>query len=363
MSHRVGLLLVMSCGAHAAKVTDAASSVYVRSDTDATTIVAPTVHVAGAIEQTTVAATYSIDAWTGASVDVITAATEAIHEKRNEVDANVGQSLGALSLSLNYRLSYETDYLSHGITLGARRDFANKNTTLAFDLLGSYDLVGRSGDPGFSEPAQTAGARLTISQVIDPHTIAEVGWQSTFVHGFQSSPYRFVAIGDTGTCTSNAPYCIPERVPDQRLRNALTARGRHALGRWLSFGLEYRFYFDTWGIQSHAIEPDVAWRITESQTLSLRYRYGTQGEALFYQPRYYDTSMTKGYVTRDRKLSAMLDNEVGAQYSNRMENDDGDRIVVWGFRSTLSRIDYLAFVGLDHVWAVELTALLGVELP
>ena len=363
MRYRAGLLLVVSCGGHVAKVTDAASSVYVRSDTDATTIVAPTVRLAGAVDHTTMAATYSIDAWTGASVDVVTAATKAIHEKRNEVDATLGQEVGSLSLSMNYRLSYETDYLSHGLTLGGRKDFAKKNTTLAFDLLGSFDRVGRSGDPGFEELVQTAGARIALVQVLDRNTIAEVGWQSTFVHGFQSSPYRFVAIGDTGTCASNAPFCIPENVPDERLRNAATVRARRALGRSLSLGLEYRFYFDDWGLMSHAVQPDLAWRITESQTLSLRYRYATQSEASFYKPRYYDIAMANGYVTRDRKLSALLENEVGAQFLHRIENEDGDRVVIWGLRSTLSRADYLAYVGLDHVWALELTALLGVELP
>lgn len=363
MSYRAALLLVVSCGGHAVKVTDAVSSVYVRSDTDATTIVAPTVHLAGAIDHTTVGATYSIDAWTGASVDVVTAATKAIHEKRNEVDAQLGHSFGSLSLSLNYRFSYEPDYLSHGLTLGLRQELANKNTVLSLDLLGSSDLVGRSGDPLFSEPAQTVGARVALAQVIDRSTIAELGWQSTFVDGLQSSPYRFVAIGDLGTCTSNAPYCIPEHVPETRLRNALTARARRAIGRWFSFGVEYRFYFDTWGMLSHAVQPDLAWRLTDSQTLTLRYRYTTQNEALFYQPRYYDLAMTNGYVTRDRKLSAMLENEVGAQYLHRMENDEGDRVIAWGFRSTLSRADYLAYVGLDHVWALEVTALLGAEFP
>lgn len=363
MSHRAALLLVVSCGGHAAKVTDASSAVYLRSDTDATTIVAPAVHLAGAVDHTTVGATYTIDAWTGASVDVVTAATKAIRENRNEVDAQVGHEWGTTSLSLNYRLSYEPDYLSHGLTLGLRSELANKNTILSLDLLGSSDTVGRSGDPRFSEPAQTVGARLSVAQVIDRNTIGELGVQSTFVDGFQSSPYRFVAIGDLGTCTSNAPYCIPEHVPETRLRNALTARARRALGRWFSLGLEYRFYFDTWGMLSHAVQPDLAWRITDAQTLSLRYRYATQNEALFYEPRYYDLAMTKGYVTRDRKLSAMLENEVGAQYLHRMENDDGDRIIAWGIRSTLSRTDYLAYVGLDHVWALELTALLGVEYP
>ncbi|CAN5907914.1 hypothetical protein BH11MYX2_BH11MYX2_37630 [soil metagenome] len=357
------LLLAMSCGGHTAKVTDASSSIYVRSDTDRTTIVAPTLTVAGAVDHTTAAATYSVDAWTGASVDVITAATQPIRENRHEVEGTLSQQLGTLTLSTTYRFSYERDYLSHGLTLGARKDFANKNTTLALDLLGSADTVGRSGDPSFSEPVHTLGARLTLAQVIDRNTIAELGWQTTFIDGLQSSPYRYVAIGDLGTCSSNAPYCIPERVPSKRLRQAATLRGRHAFGHSVSVGLDYRFYFDSWGIMSHAVQPDLAWRVTDSQTLSVRYRYATQSEASFYQPRYYNVAMTDGYVTRDRKLSALVDNEVGAQYLIRHENDDGDRIVTWGLRSTLSRADYLAYVGLDHVWALEVTALLGVELP
>ena len=66
MSYRVLLVLAIGCAGHTAKITDAASSVYVRSDTDATTIVAPTVRVAGKVDHVTAEATYSVDAWTGA---------------------------------------------------------------------------------------------------------------------------------------------------------------------------------------------------------------------------------------------------------------------------------------------------------
>jgi hypothetical protein len=207
------------------------------------------------------------------------------------------------------------------------------------------------------------GGRFAIAQVIDPDTIAELGWQTTFVDGYQASPYRFVAIGDLGTCTSNAPFCIPEQVPDRRLRNALTARGRHALGIHLSAGLDYRFYFDDWGVQSHAAQPDLAWRVTDAQTLTFRYRYSTQSEASFYRPRYLDLMSTGGYATRDRKLSALFSNEVGVQFEHRIEQDDGNRIITWGARSTLSRTDYLAFVGLDHVWALEIAIIAALELP
>jgi len=363
MSFRACLLVAVGCAGHAPKVTNASSTVYVRSDTDATTIVAPTVHLAGKVDHATLAATYTVDAWTGASVDVVTAATKAIHEKRNEVDATAGYEHGTVALSANYRFSTEPDYLSHGLTLGVRTDLASKNTTIAFDLLGTDDRVGRSGDPVFSQPVRSLGGRLALAQVLGRNTIAELGWQTTLVDGYQASPYRFVAIGDLGTCDSNAPFCIPEQVPGQRVRNAVTVRARRALGRSLSSGLEYRFYFDNWGMMSQAIQPDLAWRLSDAQTILLRYRYSTQSRVLFYRPRYFDVATTDGYVTRDRKLSALLDNELGAQYVHRIENEDGDRVVVWGLRSTLSRVDYLAFVGLEHVWALEATALLGVEFP
>jgi hypothetical protein len=362
MSYRLWALLLIGCAGHAPRVTDASSTVYVRSDTDATTIVSPTVKLAGRTDHATLAATYSVDAWTGASIDVVTAATGAIHERRNEIDAAAGYELGRTTLSANYRYSLEPDYQSHGLTLGVRSELAGKNTTLSVDALGSDDTVGRSGDPNFGVPQRTVGMRASVAQVIDPKTIAEIGWQTMLVDGYQASPYRFVAIGDVGTCTSNAPYCIPEQVPSLRIRNALTARGRRALGKRLSAGLEYRFYFDDWKVMSHAVQPDVTLRIGDAQTLDLHYRYTAQSEASFYRPRYFDPSMTSGYVTRDRKLSALVTNEAGAQYLMRLDNDAGDRVVTWGVRTTLSRVDYLAYVGLDHVWALEVTGLVGLEL-
>ncbi|MBL9019086.1 MAG: DUF3570 domain-containing protein [Myxococcales bacterium] len=363
MSYRLLALVLIGCAGHAPRVTDASSTVYLRSDTDATTILSPTVRVAGAMDGATLAGTYTVDAWTGASVDVVTAATKAITERRDEVDATAGYTRGIVNVTANYRYSHEPDYRSHGLTLGGKAELAGKNTTVAVDLLASDDTVGRSGDPSFGLPVRTVGARASVAQLLDPKTIVEVGWQTTLIDGYQASPYRFVAIGDLGTCASSAPYCIPEQVPDTRVRNAATLRGRRALGRRMSLGLEYRFYFDDWHVLSHAVQPDLALRLGESSMLSLRYRYTTQSEASFYRPRYFDLMDSSGYVTRDRKLSALVTNELGAQYLRTLESDDGDKVLTWGLRSTLSRADYLAYVGLDHVWAVELTALVGVAMP
>lgn len=348
-----------SCG-HGASIDHASSNVYGRKDSDATTIVSPALRVGGVVGPATVETEYTVDAWTGASVDVITAATPAIHERRHEGDLSVGYERGPVAITSNYRLSVENDYLSHGLTLGTRLALAKKNTIVGLDALVTADVVGRSGDPHYAKPVDSVGGRFTLVQILDKQTLAELGWQTIVVDGFQSSPYRFVALGDMGTCGSLAPFCIPEHVPDHRIRNAFTTRVRRALGGRASTELDYRFYFDDWGIQSHALEPELAVRVADDKTLSLRYRYTAQSEAFFYRPRYFDIASTDGFVTRDRKLSAVIANEIGLQYLQRSESLESSRVVTWGLRTTVSRVDYLAFVGLDHVWAVELTALVGV---
>ncbi|MDX2091199.1 MAG: DUF3570 domain-containing protein [Kofleriaceae bacterium] len=360
----VALIACGACGGSPQKLTRATSSVYVRSDTDRTTVITPQLAVAANVTTSTnVEVGYEVDAWTGASVDVVTAATRAISERRNELDVGISHQAGRARFSGGYRFSIEPDYRSHGLVLGGRLELANKNTTLGLDLIASSDSVGRAGDPFFERSLRSAGARLSIAQVLDRASIVELVWESTRLDGFQASPYRWVAIGGDGTCASAAPFCIPEHVPDERFRHTLFARGRRALARHWSAGGEYRFYFDDWGIQSHAVQADVAWRVTPASMLSLRYRYYTQDEATFYRPRYFDLMSSGGYFARDRKLSAFLSHELGTTYLHRFELRDGDLALVGGLRAGGAWIDYLAFVGLDHVWVAELTALLGVELP
>lgn len=351
----------MACGGAPQRITKASSTIYVRSDTDRTTIVTPSIAVAANVARATaVELDFEIDAWTGASVDVVTAATATIHETRSAGTVAATHQLGDARLRASYRYSTEPDYRSHGAVLGATLELGAKNTTLAAFALASRDTVGRAGDPLFEQPLWSAGARLSLSQVLDRRTIADVALEATRLDGYQASPYRFVAVGGDGTCGA-APFCVPEQVPDQRMRLAALARIRRALDRAWSAGAEYRFYIDDWGVRSHAIQPDLAWRVGAG-VLALRYRYYTQADASFYRARYLDL-MDSGYRTRDRKLSAFYSNELGVSYLHRFALGDGGQALTAGLRTTGSRLDYLAFVGLDRVYALDLTALIGLELP
>lgn len=353
-------LSIDGCGAAHDKEVRAASVVYVRSDTDATTIVSPTVEVSGkSSDATTLSTSYTVDAWSGASIDVVSAATHTIKERRQEGQVGLNYDDGTTRANGRYRLSYEHDYQSHGLVLGASRDVARHNTTLSANLMGSFDIAGRAGDSAFAQDLYSYGLQLGVSQTLDRWTVVDFSIEGTALEGYQASPYRWVAVGGDGTCSGGAPYCLPELVPDSRLRSAASVRLRHAVGERGSFGLDYRFYLDSWGIQSHTVEPAITFLPSDTSSLTFHYRYYAQSEASFYRPRYFDFMDAGGYLTRDRKLSAFYGNEVGFAYDKTWELDDSGRVLEFGLRASLSRLTYLAYVGLDAVNAAEFTTLVG----
>jgi hypothetical protein len=354
-------LIALGCGEHrVAGVTTAASALYARSDSNATTVWAPRMHVAGKLgDSLGVETAVAMDSWTGASIDVVTAATHAIHEVRTEVTAGGSYEFSHASLGGGYRYSTENDYWSNGGVGTLSIDMADKNTTLALTGFGSRDTVGRAGDPNFKEAQSSAGGRGSLTQIINASTLVQVSWETTHVTGYQAGPYRFVAIGGQGTCASLAPLCVPESVPGERFRHAAVARGKHAFGDHVSLGLEYRFYVDSWAVRSQTISPAANFLLSDADTLALSYRYYTQSEARFYRPRYLDPDEQLSYVTRDRELSALYSNRLGLSYEHDFEIGDGDKVLTAVLRGGVTRYRYLAFVGLTSVDALEGTFLLS----
>jgi len=367
---RIAIILCCLAGANCGPspkggVTTVASSLYARSDTNATTVWSPRVHVAGKLgESAGVDTAIALDSWTAASIDITTAATSAVHEIRSEVTAGGFYEFENATLAAGYRYSTENDYWSNGGVASLTVDMASNNTTLGIAGFGSKDTVGRAGDPGFKKPQSSIGGRLSLTQVLDTKSLLQLSWETTSVEGYQAGPYRFVAVGgtDTGLCAGSAPFCLPEAVPGQRLRSAAIATLRRALGDHASLGASYRFYFDDWGLSSHTLSPDLAWLITEHGTLSLNYRYYTQSDADFYRPRYLGGLGDVKYLTRDRELSSLYSHRIGLGYSHEIDvGEEGGAVLTTAFRGGVTRYEYLAFVGLEQVDALEGTLLLSLD--
>lgn len=356
----LSLAAAAGCARRPGGEVEVAQSVYVRADSDATTVISPRTRVSGKVgDALQVDAAYAVDIWTGASVDVVTAATHAIEEQRHEIQAGAAYQRGAATVAGSYRYSTEPDYESHGGVLRGTLELFRKSTVLDLNVFGSRDMVGRAGDPWFHELQWSLGGKLALTQILSRSVIGGLSWETMTLQGFQASPYRWVAIGGQGICAGGAPFCVPEQVPDERYRHAAALFARLAAPAGVSLGGKYRYYFDSWGVMSHAVEPDVAIEVARGGTLSLRYRYYTQGEASFYRPRYF-TAAGAEHVTRDRKLSALHTHTLGLSYLHDWSYSS--RTFTLGLQASGTYFTYLAFVGLEHVRALELTALFGVKL-
>jgi hypothetical protein len=344
-------------------VRSADAALYVRSDTDDTVVYAPRVHAGARLgDAVGLDATYAMDSWTGASVDVVTAATNAIHELRHEVNTGVSYEAKNLSLSGSYRYSTENDYWSHGGVGNLALDLFEKNTTLALSVFGAKDTVGRYGDSDFRRPQDSIGGRLTLTQILDTKTLLTVAVETLRIAGYQASPYRYVGVAGTGLCAHAGGLCLPESHPHERIRTAISGRLRRAFGSKVSMGVEFRYYLDDWGLRSDTAGTDLALLVAEHGTLGLSYRFYIQGEADFYQPFYLQPAEQLSYFTRDRKLSKFLSHRIGLEYLHGVPlGEDGGTRFDLGARAAVSRIIYEEFFGLPSVDVLELTGMLGLS--
>lgn len=350
-----------------ARGQDASTSVYVRSDSDRTTVITPRLRVGGDVaEATRLDVSYAVDIWTSASIDIRTSASKPVTEQRDEINAAVAHEVSTFKLSGGYRFSSEPDYTSHGGSLGVSSDFAERNTTLALNISAFFDAVGRVGFPAFAKTARTFSARTSITQVFGPETLAQLIYEIGRADGYLSSPYRFVGIASAdGSCAGPIPVaaCIPETNPAERLRHALALRGRRALSGALSAGLGYRFYVDDWSLLSHTADADMSLVLDANTLLTLRYRFYSQNGAAHYRSRFVGVrSQPPHFYSRDKELSPFVAHRAGLDLEHPFVLDDAGTKLRASASLAGTYYLYSNFPLVSQISAIEATLAMGLEL-
>ncbi len=241
----------------------------------------------------TARAGYGLDIISAASVDVVASASRS-RESRHESSGGLQVALGPrTSVGLIGRDSREPDYRSAGFAATLDHETEARDRTLHIELRGRRDRVG----PGWTlqTPAALSTAALagSFTQVLDRRTLLRVGLQADALSGLQSSVYRYVPVGGRW---------FPERVPEDRVRGAVTVRVQRSLRPGLAASAEYGLTADTWGLVAHAAEFGLRWEPTPWALLDLRARVLRQSATHFYQGQY--TTLT-AWRTRDRLLGAL----------------------------------------------------------
>ncbi len=285
------------------------TSVLVYEDDDSTTVM--TSDVTGTYplgeDGDSVQFGYLADAVSSASVDVVSAATGRWEEIRNELRLSGSRAVGRYTMSGAYRRSWENDYGSHTLSLGASRPFKEKTRTVSASLSVVKSDVGRSGDEGFSRLQDAYIANLGVVQIVNKTTLVALGYNVSVIDGYQSSPYRYVRVGTIS---------VPEVNPEFRHRHALIARLRRSVTPNLAIHADQRIYVDSWGMSASTTSINASYALRDTIEVRMNNRLHYQGNASFYEKEYMTTFR---YITSDRELSSLANYHVGASIAWKAE--------------------------------------------
>jgi hypothetical protein len=100
----------------------------------------------------------------------------------------------------------------------------------------------------------TSTAHLGRTEVLDARTLGQLSYSYTRFNGYQEDPYHLISIG-------GLDYF--EQHPSARLQHALSARIRRSVSSEITVAIDYRFYTDDWGVDSHTAQLEIyRWRQT-----------------------------------------------------------------------------------------------------
>ena len=165
--------------------------------------------------------------------------------------------------------SDEDDYEATALAFDASWNTADDARTWSTSFSSSSDTLNPTQEviPVFitEEDLDTQSGYFGVSQILSRTAIARIGLSYTLSEGYLSDPYK-----------------LRDQRPDTHERLSLSAGYRRFLiGSDASLQIDYRYYADSWGTDSHTVE--VAWAQNLPGSLLTPYlRYYTQREADFF---------------------------------------------------------------------------------
>ncbi len=294
---------------------------------------------------------YLVDAITAASkadikgaspsVDAITSASS-INERRHQVSGTVSfnddiirqcktdkESDDPTGISLTGIYGIEPDYKSKAGSLSISQDLLNKNVTVGFLYGRSYDqflpaarYIPPPGDAGWGYfgdgRRQTDRISGSFTQIITSATLASFTGEYVFDRGYLSRPYYVYEIPNTSPADTIHMF-YHENLPPERKSIAFSAHVNRyfPIKRGASLHCDYRYYYDSWKIESHTIALKCYYRFADHFIINPQYRFYSQSAAFFYRDIY--TGVPE-YLTADFKLGRFTTNTIGLKLIFELQN-------------------------------------------
>ena len=253
--------------------------------------------------------------------------TARMEDKRKAWNADLAWQFPRVNVSAGYGLSRESDYVSHGYSLNTLTDFNRKNTLLRAGWGHTDDRLMQSF---WTKDREKTGDDfiLGLTQLLSPAFSVTLNLSCGHAEGFLSDPYKIVSTTrlalDPGTY-----YTPPENRPREKDRGSLfLGANRYFERRGAALDASYRFYHDSFGIDSHTVELKWLQRAGAHLIVEPSVRYYRQSDADFYHHdldaagivTHYDPLLETGtgrgpFYSSDHRLSEMETITLGLKLS------------------------------------------------
>lgn len=261
---------------------------------------------------------YYVDMVSSASIDVITTASP-YSEERKQWSFGMDYLRGNTTMRVNYVSSVESDFDANTYAFSVSQDMFGDLTTLTLTYVLGDDLVRRSDDDTFEAPLDRQIYGIGLTQILTKNLITTLNIETITEEGFLNNPYRSVRYLDSGSALGYSYE--PELYPNTRTSNAVGLRARYFLPYRAAIEAEYRYFTDTWDVESHTaalmyIHP---WK---DFTFTGKLRYYDQTGAHFYRD-VFPRAQATNFRGRDKELSDLTSTTVKLQAAYEFISDDG----------------------------------------
>ena len=254
-------------------------------------------------KSTSFVSNYYIDMVSSASIDVITTASP-YSEERKQWSLGMDYLRGNTTMNVAYTSSVESDFDASTYSFSVSQDMFGDLTTLTLSYALGDDIVGNSTDPTFARKNSRQHYGVGLTQILTRNLIASMNFETITDEGYLNNPYRSVRYADP---TVGLGYSYEQELyPNTRTSNAIGLRAKYFLPYRAAIEGEYRFFTDTWDIESHTaaisyVHPLGPW------TFTAKYRYHDQTGASFFQDLFSRSEATN-FRGRDKELSPLTSN-------------------------------------------------------
>jgi hypothetical protein len=179
-------------------------------------------------ENFAVEANYFVDKVSGASIDVLSQASQ-IKDERKQKSGTIEYVHDKTTYSLSYINSVENDYKSNTTSFSLKQDMFGDLTTLTLGYTHTDDGVGENngGVIAWLGHAQSIGYDVGVSQILTKNLIAGLNVNVITDNGYLANPYRSYRYLDSGNAKG---YSLASQIyPDTRTSTAIQTEAKYYL--------------------------------------------------------------------------------------------------------------------------------------